>query len=519
MRKSKLKRGEYPPIRITRATASRNAKMLEKHAEMAAGTYSELDLASLDTKQHNSHALILQGRVHAAAGIPFEPVGKSITDKLASLRSDPAVTILTKTTWRDFFEGRLGQDHSTRHYAADEDDYDYSNVKAGTRGSSGSSGEHSHRHKYQTQTQQMDSFLVMIARVEELWEDLRMCREDQSFYRKSLCRAPAKSADQYVALAKYISMLQEHRMATIRTLQAINVREGALKRVYDVLAAIRRKSVYRDRDSKFIDGSRTRERDEQQQQQQHQQQQRGDEVVVTDTDFIHSNRVREVLSRDQEFWKEELVCVLKDLQLASLEVIRRVQLWRRDMWRPRPFLWSDSVDYLLKMSTDCAILESVGIVRCLASIPLQKCDMACILYEEAGEGAEAEFGGGAGDVEGGSSITIDPTRRAHAVFYAASGKGLESTPLRAAFLSNVNPAELRAAAKVVSSHEALMSALVEERKRLVQSGVFIPTLKLYQDNVMQQPQSRPQSRSQPQSEHPEQQDGRLPSARGALGDF
>lgn len=120
------------------------------------------------------------------------------------------------------------------------------------------------------------------------------------------------------------------------------------------------------------------------------------------------------------------------------------------------------------------VLVSPVFVRCLDSIPLQRRDLECVLYDAAPE--DQDEGLDEGQDEG-----HDGAR-----FYAASDEGLEDTPLRAAFLVGINWPELRAASQVVLAHDVLMQALQEESAKLVQAGVFIPTLKQSSEQQQQQ---------------------------------
>ena len=75
-----------------------------------------------------------------------------------------------------------------------------------------------------------DPFIRMVTRVEALWKEVRMSREDRSFYRKSLLSFPPKSHEHFLELARYVAVLQQHRLASIKVMQSITLREECLRR-------------------------------------------------------------------------------------------------------------------------------------------------------------------------------------------------------------------------------------------------------------------------------------------------
>jgi hypothetical protein len=205
------------------------------------------------------------------------------------------------------------------------------------------------------------------------------------------------------------------------------------------------------------------------------------------------------------FWKEELVGALHDLQLASLEVIRRVQLWRRQLWRPRPFFWLQrnaaglglvsgvgsgadgvSVDYLRKMRADMAVLEAPVFARLLRAVPLGRADLRCVIFPLTSVQALVQPKDSEQD-----QVPVPESLDEHPSW---------TSPLRDAFLHGLVPAELTAATKVVQSHDELVAALAEEKRQLQAAGVFIPTLKLFPSQT--QAQTQAQSHSQAQSMAP-----------------
>jgi hypothetical protein len=74
------------------------------------------------------------------------------------------------------------------------------------------------------------------------------------------------------------------------------------------------------------------------------------------------------------------------LQLATLNVVRLIQLWRRNLWRPHPFVYQKdgSVDcnYMLKMGSDLGVLRMEVYMDVLRGVPLQEKDLVCVLFPD-----------------------------------------------------------------------------------------------------------------------------------------
>ena len=79
--------------------------------------------------------------------------------------------------------------------------------------------------------------------MEELWEETKIPNADRKFYRESLCKGPPAGIEQCRDLANYVMMLKAHRKATIAVLRAIEIREFAVSKCFDLLYAINRKAA------------------------------------------------------------------------------------------------------------------------------------------------------------------------------------------------------------------------------------------------------------------------------------
>ena len=575
-KKGKKVRGDpldytYPPIRMTRAAGARNALVMQRHKMEQRG---KLDQASsyedpLQSRRDinhlglpNAHALDLLRRVNEEVNIPFRPLGMSVSDQLQSVQADPAVQLLSKYGaggWREFFVRSSSSGNRERPSSAVSSGTVGVGVGVGVGAGAGGGGGEWQRPRpcsatspgggewIQTQPQadkyfnttqaqvqaqqprptnrlapvpslapaQIVQFQLMVGRVEELWAELRMSREDVAFFRRSLCRAPSSSAPSHehlAELARYIQMLQLHRARTIQVLQCVGVREAVLHRVYDVLAAMHRRFTSRGREELLLLRARS-----------------ADALLPLaplgplGTQSGGQDPLTELKGEDGAaggFWKNELVAALKDLQLATLEVVRRIQLWRRNLWRPRPFIWQQGqgqgqgqgIDYLAKVKLDMAVLEAPAFVRLLRAVPLGRKDLICVLFADPVEPSATAAAPTTENDAAGSEAPSDPESAvpepaATQVPDSDSGSVLSdepswSSPLRDAFLSSLSEpnraVELAAAARVVESHDGLLRAFMEEQRALATQGTFIPTLKVFGESGHSQVTAQAQAQAQSQ---------------------
>lgn len=442
----------YPPIRLTRAASARNMALLESHRQRkhTVDGLDKSDIIGSNDPPHpaspNAHALDLLRRVNSSVNVPFEPVGLSISDRLSSVRADPTVLLLQKTTWRDFFKhggnsiasrpnsatsnGRraVTPTHlSRRPYSRDSAPHSspsdaivsdpLSSIQPHSSSFKLTHSRPSHHHSTMTTPAPHPSastilttneqFLRMKDRIEVLWHDLQIDTADRVFYRSSLLREPVQSWVHLREVARYIDMLNGHRKCTVEVLRGISIREEALVRVCDVIGAIRRQRA------------------------------RGGNSPSTSAPSISHHGLIPV----NLMWREELIQALSDLQASSLHVIRLVQYWRRNLWRPRRFLYLGT-DYFDRMVSEGEVLR-----QALAGMDIDQELNKCVVFQETEVEREAEIAGVDGDL---------------------SEEGLRER-------------ELKLAHRVVAQHSSLMALLEEETVQLIKARVFIPTLRLYPD--------------------------------------
>ena len=303
---------------------SRNssARALIKKKSSSSSLLDEADKREILEKGGTPHedALLVMQMVYEGCGKdPSTIAGLSTLDKLQSFRTEPALEILKNTTWRNFFASRDNQNNTAI--------INHMRPKSASAANKLNRSLPQSKHQKTLEDQQRKlfdnisaTFDRMIARVEMLWNALNLPESDRLFYKQSLCKGPPTSMDHCREVAQYIAMLQIHRNATINVLKAIESREVYVKRCYDVIAALTRKNSRRE----------------------------------TPTSSFNDDSI--------SLWRQELIISLKDVQLSSLNVIKNIQIWRKNLWRPQPFMWkgSDGVsrDYLLKMKSDMNVLDS-----------------------------------------------------------------------------------------------------------------------------------------------------------------
>ena len=361
-------------------------------------------------------------------------------------------------------------------------------------------------------------FHEMVARVEDLWEEIKIPQADRKFYRDSLCKGPPTGVEQCQELANYIIMLKYHRKSTVAVLRAIEIREFALSKCLDLLYAINRKAQRTANHQRTTAGMGSESRETVR-----------DLVTVKGMDSI------------TQVLQEELVAVLRDVQLATLNVIRLIQLWRRNLWRPHPFVYQkdgkNDVNYMLKIGSDLNVLGLEVYMNTLRGVPLFEKDLLCILFTKSGQNSSSSSsygkrsslrntptttsngtkrnhgtgGGGGGGGGGGVSFTNDdleysyspsdglsPSNEAGFHPNSSGNRGGDGTgdgyddapemepleegveydsPLRESFFLDRDLEELKTAAKVVMEEAKLQQALHTEQRALMEKKVFIPLLR------------------------------------------
>jgi len=357
-------------------------------------------------------------------------------------------------------------------------------------------------------------------RVELLWKELKISPADRDFYRQTLLKVnPRQSVDstmtQCQELTLYVQTLIRFRRITIATLKSIEIREVALERMWGVIGSLHRLSASAGSGAAGQDAARSSGKYYPAHEpvgRLNRPSGKVSDVSATGTDAANESH------------KEEVLVCLRELQERSLEVVCNIQSWRSLLWRPLPFLWarntrsgkheegevfgvdgsaqqtSSTVNYLSKIMDDMQILEhSSALISLLLSVPLCYDDLACILH--ASEHADYDRGSENGNGSENKGSTSPPNSKLPLHLgpqNSAQGsptRGVRSSALRDWFRggeeasaypagadSNAPVAISRAAmlaeaAAVIAEEPNLIRAIAVERVALLNSGVFIPSLR------------------------------------------
>ena len=284
--------------------------------------------------------------------------------------------------------------------------------------------------------------LKMIRRINVLWDELKIPPADRKFYSASLLRITSPPPkEQCNELAKYIAMLNRHRSATIRVLKSIEKREKSLNKCLKALESIRQKSL-----SELV----------------------GDESIE---------------------WKRNLLSDLHSLQLATVIVVRDIQYWRRNLWRPHPFIWKGK-NYIMKMHNDLDCFENDFNRRLLESIPIDSKEMLCLRFYSiipSNEDAAAEdMNKNKEDnlkelsILNRNTSNLNMMERSSSYHNICEACKQDTESLRYFFFCEtaIPPNLLLSAAKVAEDELMIQCALRVEQETLQSRGVFIPTLRL-----------------------------------------
>jgi hypothetical protein len=447
-------------------------------------------------------AYIVMKRVTESAGNPIVSAGLSTFNKLSSLRTDPALTILKKDTWRGFFEKSDPNTNNRRPGSRERGMDDSLQLSRSTQSLRPINTQHHHSpeipetERYNQQSSEEyelqnrsgtllnELALIMVERIRGLWHKLKIPQKEQNFYEKSICSLPVQSAEQCKELSKLVLVLQLHEKNIKTVLQSIQRRELAAGKCFDVMIALARR--FSNRSSSVGDSS---------------------------------DRLTE-LSKSQVFWKEELILSLNEVRSVSIEVIRHIQEWRRGLWRPLPFIWKGQ-DYLLKMKDDFQSFEkNETLKRILEMVPLKMSDLQGIVFidsQQQLQQQQLQFSTVPPQQfpQQTKASTITPTfgrnsspPRPTSASHSGGGGGLRNwaTPasssvthnnrkggssdgqhndyidsLLSQFQCEFDFLELQSAVTIVLEEESLQRAISIEEKALVAKGVFIPILRPLHD--------------------------------------
>lgn len=431
-------------------------------------------------------ALLVMKYIHKEMGLDVKPVGFSSLDKLYSLRTGPAIELLNHCRWSDFFEGKMREHDSMdfksskkRSHKSSSPNYFTSSSKFSTSKNLPSSSKGSKQVPSSTKSSYSNDdprsnnsaqvllndemfagnenrdyfFSRLISRTENFWNVLKISTNERNFYRDNLCVCPLTSVDQCRELARYVDVLNSHRYKTIEVLRCINLREHAVMKLSEYFKVLKKK-------------------------------------LFPEELF---NSVDSIQSMISEYWKEEFIGLLKEVQISTVNVIRHIQLWRRELWRPHAFIWNGR-NYFNKMRRDLSALLLVedsndnAFGQLLQSIPLFPEDLVCVVFRKAQVPTQTQSGVL-------PTVIVTPNNVTPQVQGQTNDERGETNgnAFREIFLDKTNQKELSIACNVVLEDKMLQQSLQAEIKVLRMKGVFIPTIKFEPTIITQTPSNNKES--------------------------
>ena len=391
------------------------------------------------------------------------PIGHTTLEKLSCIRVDAASEMLKSSTWRKFFEtehlgNKIKRDtpqKASNEFKKEVDPLSLTPTMSNSNApiSPLSASAMSLHIRKQEMAQNMDNvYKNLLYRVEDLWDTLKISLSDRKYYRKSLLSGQKQNAEQCRALASYILFLQQYKSATIEVLKTIKYREWSVAKFYELFAALQRKhSRLQVKDIAFKTSSNS-------------------SLMSTDPNDLAGV---EVVSA----WKEELLYVLDEVRCNTLDVVKAIQLWRRNLWRPLPFIWNNT-NYLSKIKNDMNILESESSQRILNLLPMRFEDLLGVVFFDFRDAQANNDIGGPESPDQENKADRSPAMSPLPVGSSIGNSVSNAQNLVSEFLANIPISELREAAMVVIDDEKLQQAVKAEHDALIQQGFFIPSLKL-----------------------------------------
>ena len=227
-------------------------------------------------------------KIHRAAGEECPDRGRSVYDNLAYMKTEPTVQLLANKTWRDFF----------MEYEQHEDKQERERVKPE------SEPAHHLNQQESTEINYTKLFHKLVKRTYSLWKELHFPDADRDFYTYALLQGPFRSPEQIDELASYVKRLKDHRDSTILVLSYIHERERCVVRCTELIA-----SAHRSMGMKFVSMQEE-----------------------------HKKKMDSGGGDTEDSVAEDIRDGLNALRSASTAVVKAVQAWRRELWRPHPFV-------------------------------------------------------------------------------------------------------------------------------------------------------------------------------------
>lgn len=385
-------------------------------------------------------------------------------EKLSCIRVDAASEMLKSSTWRTFFEKeklekkmkkeiykkKKSNETKTEDYPSSADHIVPNSVTAISSISASAMTLHIRK---QEMTQNINHiYNNLLYRIEDLWDTLKITLSDRKYYRKSLLSDQKQSTEQCRALASYVLFLQQYKSVTKDVLKAIQYREASVTKFYDLFASLQRKHSRLQVKEVALKAS-------------------------SNSSFMSSDLNDLAGVEVTSAWKEELLYALDEVRCNTLDVVKAIQLWRRNLWRPLPFVWNNT-NYLSKIKNDMNILESESSQRIFSLLPLRFEDLLGVVFFDFRDGQTTSDTIGPESPEQENKTDRSPSLSPLPVGSSVGNSVSHVHNLVLEFLANIPISELREAAMVVLEDEKLQLAVKAEHDALIQQGYFIPSLKL-----------------------------------------
>jgi hypothetical protein len=232
----------------------------------------------------------------------------------------------------------------------------------------------------------ISAFQEMVKRVEALWLELKVPHEDRIFYNNSLLKGPPSSLEQCQELSRYLLTLKTHRNHILAVMRAIEIREDTISNCQNILHIIYNNSS-KNVDKKNLNSNINLYKNNGDTSFESLQ----DIANMNDIDILEDDKVFKPYGKDSNLYQKVFIEALREIQvyiyiyiythiyiyifinkykyhlyvyihiiyrykymyiyihtyihtymyiqLASLDVIRLIQLCRRNMWRPNPIIY------------------------------------------------------------------------------------------------------------------------------------------------------------------------------------
>lgn len=317
-------------------------------------------------------ALIVMRHLTFKSGIKMVPVGMTSFDKLQSLRTEPATTLLRDHTWSDFFQHRDSNKHLIRPTSA-QSLRSYSSVKSmEDMDKIGFDSEISEKNI--DRDSMLMLFRSLVVKTEYYWQMLHIPQSDKRFFRETLCHYPPSCLDQCKELARYNVLLHQHWQLTCPVLHAIELRELSLDRFHEFLIGLRRNFLRYKHIKASANNPQTSSA------------MPSPSNTQTYESFFSNAHDRTQTSLDDgilmsDYWREELVIILYEIRQRTSIVIEKIVQWRELLWRPHPFYWRFQ-NYLLKIHDDMSVLKSSFCQGLLRQVSIENSDLIGLIFDD-----------------------------------------------------------------------------------------------------------------------------------------